>query len=485
MAKKIFITVISFLAIFSVSGFSDSIIKKESYTIGPRRVVKTNLNVLMTPFNGQVRKERAYILRLVPRVLGDTVLSFKQVRIPGSIVRFERKPFPLDAEKDISPRSSSLLALQVFEGSLAVATEDILTADIMSHGQEVDVVIRGTLHQDGEKLSADLAVYNRLYGTVNHIQREGSFRDLNGFLNILGGEIIKSLFHEYGFLTVETNPPEALLYVDDRYWGRSGREVIVEAGEHEVCIRKDGFQEEKFTVSLPPDERRTMSIVLNEERTSLEKTVRVSTVPDKARVYLDSHFVGYSPMQLTFHRRGMHRIRIAKKGYVTSYASINPDDLISGEIEFQLKEGSDREYYFSRTTAYRSLFRISLIGSTGGLLTWFYYALKIEDARSSVRRFEFEDPDSPTQEELYAYQRAKDRRDNRIQQYRIYQNISIAAAVTLLVSAGIFYYLDLKQDDIEIAFWYYPALPFSYGDRTNGSMSFNEGRTHIEVLFRF
>jgi hypothetical protein len=485
MAKKIFISVILFLAIFSVSGFSDSIIKKESYTIGPRRVIKTNLNVLMTPFNGQVRKERTYILHLVSRVLSDTILSFKRVRIPGSIVRFERKPFPVGEEENISPRSTSLLTLRVFEGSLAVVTEDILTADITSHGQEVDVVIQGTLHQDGEKLAADLAVYNRLYGTVTRIQREGSFRDLNGFLNILGGEIMKSLFHEYGFLTVETNPPEALLYVDDRYWGRSGRQVIVEAGEHEVRIRKDGFQEEKITVSLPANERRTMSVVLKEERTSIKKTIRVATVPDKARVYLDSNFIGYSPMQLTFHRKGMHRIRIAKKGYVTSYESINPDDLTSSEIEFQLKEGNDREYYFSRTTAYRSLFRISLIGSAGGLLSWFYYALKIEDERSAVRRFEFEDPNNPTQEEVYAYQRAKDRRDDRIQRYRIYQNISIAAAVTLIVSAGIFYYLDLKQDDIEIAFWYSPALPFSYNDKTNENMSFHEGRTHVEVVFRF
>lgn len=485
MGKKILIIAIVFLVIFTVSGFSDSIIKKESYTIKPRRVIKTNLNILMTPFNGQVQKERTYILRLVPRMLCDAILSFKQVRIPKSILRFERKPFPVDKGGKISSRNASLLTLQVFEGSLKGITEDILTAAITSHGQEIDVVIQGTIHQDGEQLSADLAVYNRLYGTVSHIQREGSFRNLNPFLNLLGSEIMKSLFHEYGFLTVEANPPEALLYVDDRYWGRSGREVIVEAGEHEVRIRKDGFLEEWITVSLHANERRKITVVLNGEQMAVKKSIQIATVPDKARIYLDSNFIGYSPIQLTFHRKGMHRIRIAKEGYVTSYTSINPDDLTSSEIEFQLKEGSDKDYYFSRTTAYRTLFRVSLIGSAGGLLSWFYYALKIEDERAAVRRFEFEDSDNPTQEEVYAYQRVKDRRDDRVRRYQIYQSISIAAAVTLLVSAGIFYYLDLEQDDIEIAFWYYPDLHVSYTDRAHDNRYLNEGRAHIEVQYRF
>ena len=64
--------------------------------------------------------------------------------------------------------------------------------------------------------------------------------------------------------------------------------------------------------------------------------------------------------------------------------------------------------------------------------------MKVEDENARLRDLSVSDSD---------YTKIKDRRDN----YKLYRQISLYTLGAMVLSAGIFYYLDIAQDDIAIA----------------------------------
>jgi hypothetical protein len=438
-----------------------SLIEKEPYVIQGKRDYKDTLNILIVPFKGHVSEQRAYARDLVYKILRDRILSYGRVRLSRALLHFERKPFdPMGKKAPIQAGENRFLELRVLDWkSIAEKREGEFPDSAISSiaGKDADVVLTGEVVQRSGKLAVAISVSHRIYGKEFTIVREGSFKGINSLLDEIASETIKAIIFEYAFLTINTDPVGAALYVDKRYMGRSNRSsMVVESGHHELLIKKDGLEEKRIEIFIPSRETRSINVSLSEKRDTIAKEIIVVTHPEEARVYLDSEFIGYSPVKLGGLYSGVYRIRVEKRGYITLYRTISSEDVVPGKLELYMRRGSDEDYYFSRTTVYQNLFQLSFLGSAAGLISWFYFDLRIEEERAKVRGFQYDDPINPTPEEINAYDKMKERRDDRISRFEIYRDISLYSAAALLVSAGIFYYLDLMQDDIEIAFYYFP-----------------------------
>jgi hypothetical protein len=388
-------------------------------------------------------------------------LSYGHVRVSRALLNFERKPFdPMGREALIQPEENRFLELRVLDiKSIAGKGEGEFSDSAIESvaGKVADVVLAGEVNQRKERLEVTISVSHRIYGKELTIVREESFKRIDSLLDELASETIKAIIFDYAFINITTNPAGAALYVDKRYMGRSNRSnMVVESGHHELLIKKDGLEEKRIEISIPSRETRSITVALSEKRDTIAREILVVTHPGEARVYLDSDFIGYSPVKIGDLYSGVYRIRVEKRGYITVYRTISSEDVVPERLELYLRRGSDEDYYFSRTTAYRNLFQLSLLGSVTGLISWFYFDLRIEEERAKVRGFQYDDPINPTPEEIIAYDKMKERRDDRVNRLGIYRDISLYSAAALLLSAGIFYYLDLMQDDIEIAIYYFP-----------------------------
>ncbi len=467
-----------------------SLIEKESYSIQGKREYKADLNVLIVPFKSRLTEQRAYLSGLVYKVLRDRILSYGRIRLSRAILNFERKSFYF--MKGVVPAQSKekkFLELRILNGKKFTGRNGELFSDSGLESidrNNADVVLEGEIIQRGERLKIIIKVSQRIYGKEFNIVREGNFKGINNLLDEIGSEIIKFIIFDYAFINISTIPDDAALYVDNRYLGRSNRkDIIVESGHHELSIRKDGYEEKRLEVFTPTHKTRSISIALTEKRNRIGKKILVMAHPEKASVYLDSDFIGYSPVYLPDLYSGIYRLRVEKKGYVTAYRTIRTESGIPEKLEIFLARGSDEDHYLARTTVYRRLFQLSLIGAAAGLIPWFYYGLRIEDERAKVRGFQFDDPGNPTPEEIIAYDRMKDRRDERINRFEIYRSISLYTTAALLVSSGIFYYLDLMQDDIEIALYYSPGDISVYNTQRPYERCYDAERAGIVVTLRF
>lgn len=491
MLKKIY--TISLPLLYFIFSFFDvslaALIEKEPYFIQGRRDYKDTLNILIVPFKGHVSEQRAYARDLVYGILKDRILSYGRVRLSRALIDFERKPFdPMGRKAFVQERENRFIELRVLDRRNTAEKREgefddsAVASDVE---RDADIVLKGEVNQRNGRLAVKISVSHRIYGKEFTILREGSFKGINSLLEEIASETIRAIIFDYAFIDIITDPADAALYVDERYLGRSNRRIVVESGRHELLIKKDGLVEKRIEISVPSRETRSINVVLSKKSDSIAGEVLVVTHPEKARVYLDSDFIGYSPVKLGDLYSGIYRIRVEKKGYVTAYRTISSDDVVPGRVEIHLRRGSDEDYYFSRTTAYRNLFQLSFLGSVAGLISWFYFDLRIEDERAKVRGFQYEDPLNPTPEEINAYEAMKERRDDRIDRLGIYRDISLYSAAALLLSAGIFYYLDLMQDDIEIAFYYFSRYPSVHCTQKTYERYPSAGRAGIVVTLRF
>ena len=465
-----------------------ALIEKEPYVIQGRRDYKDTLNILIVPFKGHISEQRLYVRDLIYGMLKDRILSYGRVRVSRALINFERKPFfPMGGKAPVRETENRFLELRVLDEKSIAEKREGRSADsaIAFDKSDADIVLQGEVNQRNGRLVVAISISHRIYGKEFAILREGSFKKINSLLDEIATETIKAILFDYAFINIITDPAGAALYADRRYLGRSNRRIVVESGRHELLIKKDGLAEKRIEISIPSGETRSLNVVLSRRSDAIAGEVLVVTHPEKARVYLDSDFIGYSPVKLGDLHSGIYRIRIEKKGYVTAYRTISSDDTLPGRLEIYLRKGSDEDYYFSRTTAYRNLYQLSFLGSVTGLLSWFYFDLRIEDERAKVRGFQFDDPLNPTPEEIIAYEAMKERRDDRINRWGIYRDISLYSAAALLLSAGVFYYLDLMQDDIEIAFYFFPGYSsLHYTQRAFEGYS-SAGKACVAVTLRF
>lgn len=126
-------------------------------------------------------------------------------------------------------------------------------------------------------------------------------------------------------LQVDTEPKEAVLKIDGEVVGRSPDVLLLKKPKVTLEIEKEGYKPEKFVISLK-DTRTVKSYTLQ----SLGRTVRVSSNPPGASVFLDGRDSGkVTDCEIPLVPYGPHTLKV-KKEYYADY-----------EESFTVSEGND------------------------------------------------------------------------------------------------------------------------------------------------
>lgn len=118
-------------------------------------------------------------------------------------------------------------------------------------------------------------------------------------------------------LHVDTEPPGAMLYLNDQLLGNTPLDwTTIEAGSHKLRITLAGYEEYENTIYFARGEEKRLHIILVKELEGLE----VISNPSGADVYVDSKLAGQTPLAIQV-PPGEHEILVAKDATYEDYAT--------------------------------------------------------------------------------------------------------------------------------------------------------------------
>jgi len=117
----------------------------------------------------------------------------------------------------------------------------------------------------------------------------------------------------YGSLIVKSNPPDADIYVNSEYRGKTQATIKnVPSGAVLVMVSKKGYQSKSTTVGLAPGETKEVSFVLTEGAGE----VTIITTPPAANVVFDGQSIARTPVTVRNVRMGeTHTVHVSLPGY--------------------------------------------------------------------------------------------------------------------------------------------------------------------------
>jgi len=142
--------------------------------------------------------------------------------------------------------------------------------------------------------------------------------------DVLNDEVtVGSPVSRTGTLYLKSSPPAAMVYVDGVYYGLTPRKVTgVSPGIRTVKMTKDGYSDYVEQVMVTTSGIKMVMATLSPATGS----IRVSSVPAHADVYLDSVLVGTTPMTVTGVSPGAHTLALKKDGYQDYTTSVTITD---------------------------------------------------------------------------------------------------------------------------------------------------------------
>lgn len=463
-----FIFLISTLVILQVvpGSSAGSLIEKEDYKIDGTIEYKRFLNIAFIPLKITADRERQYLKSLLETLIKEKLLSYKKFRLPRNIENLKRFPFSSSGEevpvarenpgqKITGPGGDGFLIPLFIEypepDRIKVSLEN---KNLMPAVPGVDLIINGEIKQEKDEVTLSLDVYNLIYSSKDKIIRKGAIGDIEKLKEEISAEIIKCIIVDHAYLSVSSSPPDAMIYIDERYFGRTGKKnILIESGPHNILLRKEAARNKELTVALEKNGSHSVDVKLDRKDLSPANTLRITTTPPGARVYLDSGFAGISPVVIKDLLKGTCRLRVDMEGYISSFQTVEINGRREQAVEIALEKGITSDYYYSRTDTYNSLFKYSLLGSAVSTFSFIYFGMKIEDEKAKQRGFVFADPDNHTAEEEAEYSELMEKTDDGIEDFTLYKNISLYSTIGLFITAGVFFYLDASQYDIDIAMY--------------------------------
>lgn len=437
------------------------IIDREGYSIPPEIKYKKALIIAVLPFTGKLSHERKYVAGLTANYISERILSYKKIMIPGPVTDFKRNAFDSTGNAPDTAKGSDGPVFLTLEQADKSAVRKLLNETANDTGRQADmpdpafapgndIIIKGEIVQNGNNLKASLKVFNRFYGRIYDITGTGTFRNIEKFLDYLSLEVNKAIITRYAYLSVSSDEKEAAVYIDGRFFGRTDRkDILLEAGRHRVEVSKKNSGSETAFIELAEGASESLRVDLNRNDAAAGLKINIRTDPEGARVYLDSDFIGLSPVAGYRAESGTYRLRIEKEGYITKYSTIEPGGKDKGSLDITiiLEKGNSEDYYFKRTSVFNYLFKASLLGAGLTSASYIYFGIQKEDESTKLRELSASDPD---------YNDKRRSIEDRKDKFELYRQISLYSLGAMLLSAGIFYYFDIAQDDIAIAV-YYPA----------------------------
>ncbi|MBI5394753.1 MAG: PEGA domain-containing protein [Verrucomicrobia bacterium] len=115
-----------------------------------------------------------------------------------------------------------------------------------------------------------------------------------------------------GLVLIESFPSESEVLLDGASRGKTPLLLTdLPGGEHRFTLKRDGYETKDAVLAIADRQPKLLSLELK----SLLTAIKVTSVPDKAKVHLDGSFVGESPQSIQNVLAGKHKVRLELEGY--------------------------------------------------------------------------------------------------------------------------------------------------------------------------
>jgi hypothetical protein len=131
-----------------------------------------------------------------------------------------------------------------------------------------------------------------------------------------------------GLIYVASSPTSAVVYIDNNLWGTTPVLSEITAGTHNLRVSKTGYHSyiETFTISAGQTLEFHPILSPLEPNTAI---INVYSVPSDANAYLDTNYIGNTPIDNYEIAPGTHTLLISKDGY---YDSTRTFTILSGQV---------------------------------------------------------------------------------------------------------------------------------------------------------
>lgn len=135
-------------------------------------------------------------------------------------------------------------------------------------------------------------------------------------------------------LTINSNPPGALIYVDGEPWGPAPQEKDIMAGPHKVRLEKEGYRPEDLSQSFTRNFNRTVTL------TKIPNATVIISAVDYAEVYIDSVFIFSVPPQKPWTlEEGRHVIEFQSRDKTKKY-----------QVDLEIRGGQKKRVHMNMNT---------------------------------------------------------------------------------------------------------------------------------------
>ena len=148
-----------------------------------------------------------------------------------------------------------------------------------------------------------------------------------------------TLMSDSGTIDIASDPAGAEVLVNGIARGQTPCRVDrIPGGTVALEIKANGFQPHTRDVTLAAGEVQKVEIQLK----PLPGTLRVVTIPEGVRVYIDDEFKGESPFDLASVKPGSYRVRVEKAGYEPVARTVTLEKGATVTEEFRLAKNTGR-----------------------------------------------------------------------------------------------------------------------------------------------
>jgi hypothetical protein len=254
----------------------------------------------------------------------EIVLSATERKINSKRKReFSRRNFKRRAELGHEVSANTRAVISIEQGSLVLNVSSINEAKLLYSGSQ-------RLGKKGSEAAARLLVSDvmRLFGRseLQLPETSSSFTDRSSgivqkgvrpFEDNNGAEVESNKLRDHGFLIIKTVPAKADLYLNDRFIGKSPKQLKRETGRYNIKA--------SYGARYHPA---AQDIILGVEGTTIElrlkqayARVRFDTSPGGARVFLEGERLGTTPFEVD-KLPGIYSYRLAKNAYISKTGKI-------------------------------------------------------------------------------------------------------------------------------------------------------------------
>jgi hypothetical protein len=128
-------------------------------------------------------------------------------------------------------------------------------------------------------------------------------------------QVTATLYSKKARLSIETDPSNATIYVDNSYVGRSPITIDLDAGRHTVKIEKAGYLTETRDVNLSAGTTSSLKVVMQEEKPVAR--INITSDPKNARIFINGKDYGRTDRTVEL-EPGYYEIIIVLEGYRVS-----------------------------------------------------------------------------------------------------------------------------------------------------------------------